>query len=110
MVGLADMSSVSRENIEVMDALIGNFTLYDDVNKVYDILKGHRKLSLLCEEKRAGAKESVKQLQKQVETLQSEKDDLTAQNEKEMRQENDKLKKQVRTRVRWKWKRGAEDS
>ena len=66
MVGLADMSSVSRENIEVMDALIGNFTLYDDVNKVYDILKGHRKLSLLCEEKRAGAKESVKQLQKQV--------------------------------------------
>jgi len=30
-----------------------------------------------------------------VETLQSEKDDLTAQNEKEMRQENDKLKKQL---------------
>ncbi len=40
MVGLADMSSVSRENIEVMDALIGNFTLYDDVNKVYDIMQG----------------------------------------------------------------------
>ena len=49
MVGFADFSSVSRENLEVMDALIGNFTLYDDVNKVYDILKGHRKLSLLCQ-------------------------------------------------------------
>mmetsp|Transcript_293 Transcript_293/g.722 ORF Transcript_293/g.722 Transcript_293/m.722 type:complete len:351 (-) Transcript_293:1837-2889(-) len=95
MVGLADMSSVSRENIEVMDALIGNFTLYDDVNKVYDILKGHRKLSMLCEEKDASAKESIKQLQKQVEGLEREREDLVAQNEEEKRHENDKLKRQL---------------
>merc|ERR1711934_504512 len=81
MVGLADMSSVSRENIEVMDALIGNFTLYDDVNKVYDILKGHRKLTLLCEEKNLGAKATIKQLQKQVDSLKEEKHELKAQNE-----------------------------
>lgn len=92
MVGLADMSSVSRENIEVMDALIGNFTLYDDVNKVYDILKGHRKLTLLCEEKNLGAKATIKQLQKQVDSLKEEKHELKAQNEEEKKRENEKLK------------------
>ena len=27
MVGFSDLTSVSKENIEVMDALVGNFTL-----------------------------------------------------------------------------------
>ena len=95
MVGLADMSSVSKENIEVMEALIGNFTLYDDVNKVYDILKGHRKLSLLCEEKQENAKNFIRQLTKQVEELEEKKKNLKDQNEEEMRKENEKLKKEV---------------
>ena len=96
MVGLADnMSSVSKENIEVMDALIGNFTLYDDVNKVYDILKGHRKLSVLCEEKKESAKQSIKHLQKQLDELGSKKQSLIAQNEEEKRQENEQLKEEL---------------
>ena len=89
------MSSVSKENIEVMEALIGNFTLYDDVNKVYDILKGHRKLSLLCEEKQENAKNFIRQLTKQVEELEEKKKNLKDQNEEEMRKENEKLKKEV---------------
>jgi kinetochore protein Spc24 len=95
MVGMADMSSVSKENIEVMDALIGNFALYDDVNKVYDILKGHRKLSLLCEERQTAAKTAIKQLQKKVTDLEERKNELVSQNEEEMRQENEKLKEEL---------------
>ena len=82
-----------------MDALIGNFALYDDVNKVYDILKGHRKLTLLCEEKQNAAKTAIKQLQKKVSDLQERKEELVSQNEQEMREENDRLKEEVSVAV-----------
>jgi len=72
MVGFSDLTSVSKENIEVMDALVGNFTLFDDVNKVYEIHKGYRKLAHLCKEKEEDIKEAVRQLASSVQTLESQ--------------------------------------
>ena len=60
------MSSVSKENVEVIDALVSNFALYDDVNKVYDIGKTYRKLDQVAKDKEEQIKQDIRELSKKV--------------------------------------------
>jgi len=71
------MSSVSKENVEVIDALVSNFALYDDVNKVYDIGKTYRKLDQVAKDKEEQIKQDIRELSKKVQVLEASASSVT---------------------------------